>query len=99
MRPFWIFEKYSLAEKSGTTKTTRTYIVRHCRFSAQKKDETLVFEDAYHAAKTAKGAGFYVAAVYDSREKAPEKMKAVSDIYLNNFLFPSDFINDIKKIK
>ena len=35
----------------------------------------------------------------DSREKAPEKMKAVSDIYLNNFLFPSDFINDIKKIK
>lgn len=68
-------------------------------FLGTKKDETLVFEDAYHAAKTAKGAGFYVAAVYDSREKAPEKMKAVSDIYLNNFLFPSDFINDIKKIK
>lgn len=40
-----------------------------------------------------------MAAVYDSREKAPEKMKAVSDIYLNNFLFPSNFINDIKKIK
>lgn len=34
---FLDFRKYSLAEKSGTTKTTRTYIVRRCRFSAQKR--------------------------------------------------------------
>ena len=91
-------KKYSLAEKSGDKNDPYIYC-EALSFLGTKKDETLVFEDAYHAAKTAKGAGFYVAAVYDSREKAPEKMKAVSDIYLNNFLFPSDFINDIKKIK
>lgn len=34
---FGFSKNNSLAEKSGTTKTTRTYIVRRCRFSAQKK--------------------------------------------------------------
>lgn len=96
---FGFFDKIFTCGEVGHDKNDPYIYCEALSFIGTKKDETLVFEDAYHAAKTAKGAGFYVAAVYDSREKAPEKMKAVSDIYLNNFLFPSDFINDIKKIK
>ena len=99
MRPFRIFDKIFTCGEVGHDKNDPYIYCEALSFLGTKKDETLVFEDAYHAAKTAKGAGFYVAAVYDSREKAPEKMKDISDIYLNNFLSPSDFINDIKKIK
>lgn len=42
-----------------------------------------VFEDALHAAKTAKGAGFYVAGVYDASSAADSQaIKEISDIYL-----------------
>lgn len=40
------------------------------RFLAVPQKETIVFEDALHAAKTAKRAGFTVAAIYDRHEPA-----------------------------
>lgn len=49
------------------------------------RSSAVVFEDALHAAQTAKGDGFLVAAVYDSHEKRQEELKALADIYLNNF--------------
>lgn len=53
-----------------------------------ERPSTLVFEDALHAARTAKEDGFPVAAVYDSHEKRQEELKALADIYLIDF---SDF--------
>ena len=50
------------------------------------KRETLVFEDALHAIKSAKAAGFPVVAVYDgssTREQA--EIAASADLYLNSF--------------
>lgn len=46
--------------------------------------QTVLFEDALHAIRTAKEAGFYVAAVYD-KSADPDKVniRALSDIYLN----------------
>lgn len=49
------------------------------------KDETIVFEDAFHAAKTAKADGFKVAAVYDAHELMQDKMKELSDYYITDF--------------
>ncbi len=49
------------------------------------KSETAVFEDAYHAAKTAKDAGFYVIGIYDRYEKRTEELKKLADLYINNF--------------
>ena len=44
---------------------------------------TLVFEDALHAARTAKEAGFLVAGVYDPSSQADqEALRAVCDWYL-----------------
>lgn len=50
------------------------------------KGETVVFEDALHAIKSAKAAGLSVVAVYDksSREEL-EEVKAIADIYLDSF--------------
>ena len=50
-----------------------------------EKSETAVFEDAYHAAKTAKDAGFYVIGVYDQYEMRTVELKVLADVYVNSF--------------
>ncbi len=47
--------------------------------------ETAVFEDAFHAAKTAKDAGFFLTGVYDPSEWRREEMQRISDLYIENF--------------
>lgn len=46
----------------------------------------MVFDDAIYAIRTAKEAGFPVAAVYDSHEKAQTEVRSLSDFYLENLL-------------
>ncbi|MBQ2972926.1 MAG: HAD family phosphatase [Clostridia bacterium] len=48
------------------------------------KADTVVFEDAYHAAKTAKEDGFVTVAVYDSHEEKQKELQALSDFYFEN---------------
>ena len=52
------------------------------RFLGTEKAETVVFDDALYAVRTAKEAGFPVAAVYDSHEKAQDQVQALADVYL-----------------
>ncbi len=55
------------------------------RLRSTKKD-TVVFEDAVHAIRTAKAAGFRVAAVYDASEEAnQEEIRRISDYYIRSF--------------
>ena len=49
------------------------------------KANTVVLEDAYHAAKTAKADGFITVAVYDSHETKQAELHSVSDCFLENF--------------
>lgn len=50
-------------------------------------EETWVFEDAVHGAKTARAAGFMVAGVYDLiSHKQQEELKQLSHIYLTDLL-------------
>ena len=49
------------------------------------KANTVVFEDAYHAAKTAKADGFITVAVYDSHETKQVELHSVSDCFIENF--------------
>lgn len=50
------------------------------------KETTVVFEDAHHAVKTAKEAGFFVVGVQDSVAKDKrEEIKALCDVYIKNF--------------
>lgn len=55
-------------------------------FLGTEKAETIVFDDALYAIRTAKEAGFPVAAVYDSHEKAHTEIHALSDFYLENLV-------------
>jgi HAD superfamily hydrolase (TIGR01509 family) len=50
------------------------------------KGETIVFEDANYAIKTAKNAGFVVAGVYDdSQSTHQDEIKALSDYYITDY--------------
>jgi len=49
------------------------------------REETLVFEDAYHALKTAADDGFRTAAVYDSSEPMQEELRALVDYYITDY--------------
>ena len=55
------------------------------RLQSNKKD-TVVFEDAFHAIRTAKAAGFRVAAVYDASEEANQPaIREMADYYIHSF--------------
>lgn len=53
-------------------------------FLGTKREETLVFDDALYALRTAKSAGFPVAAVYDSHERAWDEILRLADICLED---------------
>ncbi len=54
-------------------------------FFGADRTTTIVFEDAVHAAKTAKADGFTVAAVYDGSENCQEELRKTADFYLTDF--------------
>lgn len=55
------------------------------RLQSNKKD-TVIFEDAVHAVRTAKAAGFRVAAIYDpSAEDDQEEIRSLADYYYRSF--------------
>ena len=58
------------------------------RFLRTERSETVVFDDALYAIRTAKAAGFPVAAVYDSHEKAQDQLRALADVYLEALTQP-----------
>lgn len=67
------------------------------RFLGTERSETLVFEDAVHAIRTAKAAGFPVAAVYDSHEKAQDEIRTLADIYLADLTQFNKLKNDAEE--
>lgn len=54
------------------------------RLRSTKKD-TVVFEDALHALRTAKAAGFRTAAVFDESEPEQEELRRLADYYILSF--------------
>lgn len=56
-----------------------------------KRNNTVVFEDAMHAAQTAKKDGFRVVAVYDESEEQQEEMHRLCDCYLPDFKHTEPF--------
>ena len=50
-----------------------------------EKETTWVFEDALYAATTAKKNGYNVVGIYDKSEPRQDELKAMVDIYINNY--------------
>ena len=55
------------------------------------RSNTIVFEDAYHAAQTAKSDGFFTAAVFDPSENRQEALREICDCYLSDFTHTEPF--------
>lgn len=53
-------------------------------FNAERGN-TVVFEDAFHAVKTAKADGFMTAAVFDKTEQRQDELRQLCDCYLEDF--------------
>lgn len=54
-------------------------------FMGLPKDQVIVFEDAFYAAKTAHDDGFILIGVFDSYEKEQKKLQDLSDLYMKDF--------------
>lgn len=48
-------------------------------------EDTWVFEDALHAAQTAKAAGFPVVGIRDASEEGQDELKEIADIYMEEY--------------
>lgn len=62
-----------------------------------EKSETVVFEDALHALKTAKADGFVIAGVFDVLEENQEELKKTADTYIDDYSDFEKFWNSINK--
>ena len=74
----------------------------HIYRAAQKhlgtsKGETVVFEDALHALKTAKADGFVTAGVFDIHEENQAELKTTADHYIKDYAEFDKFWNSINK--
>ena len=79
------FSEIFTCAEVGYNKETPDIYREALKHLGTEKNETVVFEDALHALKTAKTDGFKVAAVYDSHESRQEEMKKNSDYYITDF--------------
>ncbi len=79
------FSEIFTCAELGCNKETPEIYIQALNHLGTPKTETVVFEDALHALKTAKDDGFKVAAVYDSHEPRQEKLKEIADYYIADF--------------
>lgn len=76
------FEQIYTCTETGAGKDEPLIYLKAAESVQAEPNETLVFEDALHAAETAKKAGFVVIGVYDEENrKNISKMKEVCDCY------------------
>ncbi len=62
-----------------------------------EKGETVVFEDALHALKTAKADGFVAVGVFDIHEENQDALKRIADCYIENYSEFEKFWSSINK--
>lgn len=69
----------------GKNESPEIYDRAMLRLRSNKRD-TVIFEDALHAIRTAKSAGYRVAGVYDASQEADQKeIQEISDYYIHSF--------------
>ncbi len=56
-----------------------------------EKENTIILEDSFYAANTAKKDGFHVVGIYDVHERKSRELESLSDFYLRDFRELKDF--------
>ena len=88
------FERIFTCSEENTSKSCSEIYITSADFLGTDISETLVFEDALYAIKSAKRAGFPVVGLYDfSSDSQQDEIKDWSDFYYTSLLdFEKDFI-------
>ncbi|HHW01063.1 MAG TPA: HAD family phosphatase [Clostridiaceae bacterium] len=77
------FDRIFTCTETGAGKEKPDIYLAAAEFMGTVPEDTWVFEDALHAIKTAKSAGFRTVGVYDASSKDNlDEIKRISDIYL-----------------
>ena len=89
-------ERIFTCDEENTTKSKPDIYIRASKYLRTVVYETLVFEDALYAVKTAKKAGFPVVGLYDLSSAAhQEEIKSTSTYYYKSM---TDFLVDFNKM-
>ncbi len=82
---FDYFGRIFTCSETGAGKDKPDIYYRAAEYLGYPPEKIWVFEDAFHAAQTAKNAGFHVTGIYDSSCTEQEKLKKLADIYIEEF--------------
>jgi beta-phosphoglucomutase-like phosphatase (HAD superfamily) len=88
------FEDIITCGETGMGKDNPEFFLNALKVIATPISETVVFEDALYAIRSAKSAGFLVAGIYDeSSSDDADEIKSLVDFYLNSYdQWKTDFI-------
>lgn len=87
------FDRLFTCSELGVGKDKPDIYVAAQEFMGTKRPATWVFEDAPHAIRTAKTAGFQTVGIYDASSAAQqEEIKRYSDIYMEKKMSFKDFV-------
>ncbi|MFV0466442.1 MAG: HAD family hydrolase [Lachnospiraceae bacterium] len=86
LRPY--FSQIFTCSNVGSGKDNPAIFLAAQSYLRTKIEETIVFEDAVHALRTAKAAGFLTVGIYDAYQTDNDAVKEHATIYLKDF---SDF--------
>ena len=78
------FKSIVTCQEAGSKSSPRIYESALAQLGTSKQ-ETWVFEDAFHAARTAVKAGFPVLGIQDPSEQNQQGLEAISTVYLTDF--------------
>jgi HAD superfamily hydrolase (TIGR01509 family) len=80
------FEDIITCGETGMGKDNPEFFLNALKIIATSISETIVFEDALYAIRSAKSAGFLVAGIYDeSAFDDADEIKSLVDLYLNSY--------------
>lgn len=85
------FEQIFTCEEVGHGKDEPVIFQKAMEYFGADRANTIVFEDAIHAVKTAKQDGFKVVAVFDESEKRQGEMCQLADCYIKDFKNTNQF--------
>lgn len=87
------FSKIFTCAEVGHGKTEPIIYREAMKHLGTTKENTIVFEDSFFAASTAKADGFIIAGVYDRHERNQEVLKGISDLFMTDFEHTDEFFS------
>lgn len=85
------FEEIIACNDIGHGKDEPVVFRRAMDYFGADRSTSLVFEDALHAARTAKADGFKVVGVFDESEKRQDELRQTTDFFLSDFKHTEEF--------